>query len=117
MINRHHGAVDLVEEHASDHGPDQEDHGIQPAGCNSHSRCAWTPSRHGKAHAKDQTADDLGSVHRGQKVDLIALDHPYRHKEVQPEHGRNHGREHDLEDGHIAEVEDAGQLPGAAEPG
>ena len=107
--------IQLIVQHAAAHGPQQKDQGIDLSRGQPHGTRAGAPAAHDKPHTENQTAHDLSRVDGMQKIDILQ-GYPAKGFGIgDAEHGDNHRRKHDLQHGHVPEVEDACQTPGTAE--
>ena len=116
-VQRPDHGEELVEQDASADGADQEHERVDPAGGETRRRRAGAPGAHDESHAEQQAAHDLGAVDGRHEEDLVQLDPAERHQIRQPQHGGDERGEHHLHDGHVGEVEDAGQTARTAEAG
>ena len=116
-VERADHGEELVEQDAAADGANQEHERVDPAGGETRRRRAGAPGAHDKSDTEQQAAHDLGAVDGRHEEDLIEPDPAERHQIRESQHRGDEGGEHHLHNGHVGEVEDAGQTARTAEAG
>ena len=93
------------------------DQAVQPAGGGGRQRGPRAVAAHHEPDAEHQAADDLRREVGGHEVDQRQVEEADPREVGDAEHRGHDRREHDLEDGHVVQVELRRQLARAAEAG
>ena len=117
LVERTDDRVGLVEEHAAQDRPDQEDQRVPFAHRQAGQRRAGAPASHDEADAEQHAAGGLRAPVGVEHIKFGGRDQPPGGEILQTDQGCHDRREHDLDDGHVAEIEDARETAAAAEAG